>query len=146
MVSAQSWEGLGRDDDERKRITRTADGGLWVMRTPGPEDLIANAGTTRTLESARKLLGPAFGDEGTSRIQHAWMADPGIIRQMDTGQACYIHRGTAVYVQVARPRPSPLPLPAPRRPAPPPAPPPTAGRRDRPPALLDDVLGPGAAP
>jgi hypothetical protein len=146
MVSAQSWEGLGRDDDERKRITRTADGGLWVMRTPGPEDLIANAGTTRTLESARKLLGPAFGDEGTSRIQHAWMADPGIIRQMDTGQACYIHRGTAVYVQVARPRPSPLPLPAPRRPAPPPAPPPTAGHRDRPPALLDDVLGPGAAP
>jgi hypothetical protein len=156
MVSAQSWEGLGRDEDERRRITRTADGGLWVMRTPGPEELIAHAGTTRTLESARKLLGPAFGEEGSSRLQHQWMVDPDLIRQLETGQACYIHRGTAVYVQVARPRPSPVPLPAARRPAPSatvPAqnprrsPPPDGGddRHQDQPARLDDVLGPGAA-
>jgi hypothetical protein len=158
MVSAQSWEGLGRDDDERRRITRTADGGIWVMRTPGPEELIASAGTTRVLESARHLLGATFGAEGSTRLQHQWAVDPDIIRQLETGQACYIHRGTAVYVQVARPRPSPVPLPAARRPAPAPATavpaqaprpsPPDGGDgyQDQPPARLDDVLGPGTLP
>jgi hypothetical protein len=157
MVSAQSWEGLGRDDDERKRIASTADGGLWLMQAPDPEPLIRYAGTRRTLEAARKLIGPAFGDEGTSRIQHAWTADPGIIRQLDTGQACLIRHGTAVYAQVARPRPSPVPLPAAPRPAPRatvPAQPP-AGRPRGPQTTgsgpgthpaLDDVLGPGPNP
>jgi hypothetical protein len=158
MVSAQSWQGLGADDDERNRIAATADGGLWLMRTPYPEPLVSLAGTRRTLESARKILGPAFGDEGTSRIQHAWTADPDIIRQLDTGQACYIHHGTAAYIQVARPRPSPLTLPAAPRPViipPPPAPAPETGNghpgQHQPgnaPSRLDDVLGPrpGAAP
>ena len=114
MVSAQSWHGLGKDDDERYRIAATADGGVWVMQTPAPEPLSQLAGTRRVLESARKLVGNAWGEAGTgtSRIQHAWMADPDLIRRLGTGQACYIRRGSAVFVQVARPRPSPLPLPA----------------------------------
>jgi hypothetical protein len=161
MVSAQSWHGLGADEDERYRIAATADGGVWVMQTSYPLPLAELAGTRRVLESARKLLGNAWGDEGSSRIQHAWTADPDLIRELDTGQACYIRRGTAVFVQVARPRPSPLPLPA----APlgmvvtPPRPPGRArlNRYDGPPTLplpavpasgpppggpLDDVLGP----
>jgi hypothetical protein len=36
QVSAQSWQGLGADEDERYRIAATADGGLWVMHTPYP--------------------------------------------------------------------------------------------------------------
>jgi hypothetical protein len=151
MVSAQSWQGLGRDEDERYRIAATADGGLWVMQTPYPEPLSQLAGTRRVLESARKLLGTAWGDEGTTRIQHAWTADPDPIRSLDTGQACYIHRGTATFVQVARPKPSPLSLPAAAvRPLTvPPAR--DGGQRDAPtvplPVIpggppLDDVLGP----
>ena len=68
MVSAQSWQGLGADDDERYRIAATADGGPWVMQTPYPEPLSQLAGTRRVLESARKLLGTTWGDEGTTRI------------------------------------------------------------------------------
>jgi hypothetical protein len=166
MVSAQSWHGLGRDEDERMRIAATADGGVWVMQTPAPEQLAQLAGTRRVLESARKLLGTAWGDEGTSRIQHAWTADPDLIRHLDTGQACYIRRGTAVFCQVARPRPSPLPLPAATgaRLTVPPTYPPRRARLDGyagPPTLplpavpdggpspagpLDDVLGPAAPP
>jgi hypothetical protein len=167
MISAQSWQGLGRDKDERDRICATADGGLWVMSTPDPEPLVRFAGTRRTLESARKLLGPAFGDEGTSRVQHIWTADPDIIRRLDTGQACYIRKGSAVYVQVARPVPSPLTLTAAKRPAPQarpaepavprqagPSAPPDGGadgqrhqdHAPEPVPPLDDVLGPGAAP
>jgi hypothetical protein len=162
MVSAQSWQGLGADDDERTRIAATADGGIWVMQTPYPEPLSQLAGTRRVLESARKLLGNAWGDEGTSRIQHAWTADPDLIRRLDTGQACYIRRGSAVFCQVARPRPSPLPLPAvkagpvipPPRPSgrarlnghdgPPTLPLPTVPASGPPSGPLDDVLGPAA--
>jgi len=64
MVSAQSWQGLGKDDDERYRIAATADGGVWVMQTPYPQPLAELAGTRRVLESARKLLGATWGDEG----------------------------------------------------------------------------------
>jgi hypothetical protein len=88
MVSAQSWQGLGTDDDERYRIAATADGGLWLLQTPYPEPLVHLAGTRRVLETAHKLVGAAWGDEGTSRIQHAWTADPNLIRRLGTGQAC----------------------------------------------------------
>ena len=146
MVSAQSWQGLGRDDDERYRIGATADGGIWLMHTPYPEPLVQLAGTRRVLESAHKLIGATWGEEGTTRMQHAWTADPDIIRALDTGQACYLHRGGATFVQVARPKPSPLNLPA-ARPAPtviipPPAPPPDHAPPPGP-GSLDDVLGPG---
>jgi hypothetical protein len=98
------------------------------------------------LDTARKLVGNSWGDEGTTREQRAWTADPDLIRRLDIGQACYIHRGAATFVQVARPRPSPLTLlpppvqlPAPRHEAGPAAWPPRAG------VNLDDIFGPGAA-
>jgi hypothetical protein len=147
MVSAQSWQGLGADDDERYRIAATADGGIWLMSTPYPEPLVQLAGTRRVLESAHKLIGGMWGEEGTTRTQHAWTADPDIIRHLDTGQACYIHRGGATYVQVARPKPSPLSLPAARPPSPTvilPSVPPDEDVPPPGPGSLDDVLGPGA--
>ena len=115
-VSAQSWQGLGRDEDERYRIAATADGGIWLMQTPYPEPVVQLAGTRRVLESAHKLIGATWGDEGTTRAQHAWVADPDLIRTLEAGQACYIRRGGATFVQVARPKPSPLSLPAARQP------------------------------
>ena len=101
------------------------------------------------LESAHKLIGATWGDEGTTRVQHAWTADPNLIRTLGTGQACYIHHGGATFVHIARPTPSPLSLPAARTAAPaviiPPPPPPAAGQVPPPRDSLDDVLGPGAA-
>jgi hypothetical protein len=152
QVSAQSWQGLGRDEDERYRIAATADGGIWVMSTPHPEPLVQLAGTRRVLESAHKLIGATWGEEGTARTQHAWIADPDLIRTLDVGRAFYIRRGGATFVQVARPKPSPLSLPAAKVcPAtvivPPPAPPPDEGAPSAGPGAgsLDDVLGPGTS-
>jgi hypothetical protein len=149
QVSAQSWQGLGRDEDERYRIAATADGGIWLMHTPYPEPVVQLAGTRRVLESAHKLVGATWGEEGTTRTQHAWVADPDLIRTLNTGQACYIRRGGATFVQVARPKPSLLSIPAARRPAPtviipPPAPPPDDEVPPPRAGSLDDVLGPGA--
>jgi hypothetical protein len=146
QVSAQSWQGLGANDDERYRIAATADGGIWLLHTPYPEPVIQLAGTRRVLESAHKLVGATWGDEGTTRIQHTWTADPSLIRTLDTGQACYIHRGGATFVQIARPKPSPLPLPAARAPSviiPPPSPSPEPEQASPPGSgSLEDVFSP----
>ena len=148
QVSAQSWQGLGANEDERYRIAGTADGGIFVLHVPYPDALVAAAGTRRVLETAHKLIGRAWGDEGTTREQRAWTADPDLVRRLDVGQVCYIQRGAATFVQVARPRPSPLTLlPAPAAPAPP-ARVPEPRREPAParwpdPAGLDDLFGPG---
>jgi hypothetical protein len=103
QVSAQSWQGLGANEDERYRIAATADGGIWVLNTPHPEPLAALAGNRRVLETAHKLVGATWGDEGTTREQRAATADPDLIRRLQVGQACYIRHGGATFVQVARP-------------------------------------------
>jgi hypothetical protein len=128
-----------------------------VLHTPHPEPLARLAGNRRVLETAHKLVGVTWGDEGTTREQRAWTADPDLIRRLQTGQVCYIHRGAATFVQVARPRPSPLSLapppslaetavrlPAPRRET---VPGPGPGAVPQPvPANVDDVLGPDTVP
>ena len=147
QVSAQTWQGLGGCEDERYRIAATADGGVWVMSTPNPEPLAALAGQRRVLQTAHEFVGATWGDRGTTRLARAWNADPDLIRRLTVGQACYIHRGAATFVQVARPQPSPLSLlparvlvdlPAPRREAGP-----AVSGSEPVPANLDDVLGPG---
>jgi len=147
QVSAQSWQGLGRNEDERYRIAATADGGVFVLHTPHPEPLTQLAGTRRVLETAHRIIGGSWGDDGTTRIRRDCVADPELIRRLQVGQACYIHRGAATFVQVARPKPSPLTL------LPPPAAEPAVQvpePRQEPAAWptaasLDDVFGPGGA-
>jgi hypothetical protein len=156
QVSAQSWQGLGATEDERYRIAATADGGIFVLNTPYPDPLAGLAGTRRVLETAHRLIGGTWGDEGTTREQRARIADPDIIRRLEVGQACYIRHGAATFVQVARPKPSPLTLlPAPAPTARPtvqvpvprhePAPEPAANPWPAPASRnLDDIFGPGA--
>jgi len=151
QVSAQSWQGLGMSQDERYRIAGTADGGIFVLHVPYPDELVAAAGTRRVLDTAHKLIGNAWGDEGTTRELRTWTADPDLVRRLEVGQACYIQHGAATFVQVARPKPSPLTLlPAPARPGPPPPRVPEPRREPDPapdpwpdPAAFDDVFGPG---
>ena len=126
------------------------------MGTPRPEPLSALAGHRRVLETAHRLAGHVWGDEGLTREQRAWVADPDLIRRLDVGQACYIHGGKATFVQVARPTPSPLSLtaarapvvlPMPRQPEPEPEPESEAGAGPEAgpvPPSVDPLLGPGS--
>jgi hypothetical protein len=119
------------------------------MHTPYPEPLCELAGARRVLETAHKLIGTArWGDEGTTRLQHAWTADPDLIRRQRVGQACYISHNTATYVQVARPRPSPLTLLlSPDQPVPPVRVPARDEANTEPlPVIRDDFFGPGDTP
>lgn len=125
QVSAQSWQGLAADDDERYRIAATADGGIWLLRTPYPEPVCALAGERRLLDTTRRLLGGwLWSSEGHARAQHTKVVNPDIIRSLDVGQAAYISRGGVTYVQVKRlvAGPAALPAPVPPRPQPGPGP------------------------
>lgn len=94
------------------------DRGRADLRTPHPEPVSQLTGTRQVIETATKVIGPWWGDEGSSRVQHAWTADPGIARRLATGQAGYITRGGCTWVTIARPAPSPLTRPVrPGRPA-----------------------------
>jgi hypothetical protein len=100
---AQSWQGLAPDDDDRYRLATTADGGIWLLRTPYPEPVTALAGDRPGLDTSRRLLGvPRWGREGSSRVREAPVADPALIRRLDVGQAAYIYRGGVTFVQVKR--------------------------------------------
>jgi hypothetical protein len=103
QVSAQSWAGLAPDDDDRYRLAATADGGIWLLRTPHPEPVTALAGNRPVLDTSRRLLGvPRWGHEGSSRIREEPVADPALIRRLGVGQAAYIYRGGVSFVQVKR--------------------------------------------
>jgi hypothetical protein len=155
QVSAQSWPGLAPRDDDRYRIAATADGGIWLLRTPHPEPAAGLAGRLPATDTSRRVLGAAlWGHEGSSRVRDAPVADPAIIRSLGTGQAAYIYRGGVTFIQVKRLVAAPAALArqpaapgqpvsttAATRPAgppagqEPPAPPPDAGR------LLDEAFG-----
>jgi hypothetical protein len=114
QVSAQSWPGLAADEDERYRVATTADGGIWLLRTPHPEPVAALAGARRVVDTARRLLGvPLWAHEGLSRAEGTPVVDPEIIRGLDVGQAAYIYRGGVTYVQVKRLVAGPAELPGP---------------------------------
>ncbi|HXZ71299.1 MAG TPA: hypothetical protein VEH31_10600, partial [Streptosporangiaceae bacterium] len=157
QVSAQSWPGLAPRDDDRYRIAATADGGIWLLRTPHPEPATGLAGRLPATDTSRRVLGVAsWGHQGSSRVRDTPVANPAIIRSLDTGQAAYIYRGGVTYVQIKRLVAAPAalarepaapgqpvsrtaatrPAAAPAGREPPAAPPPDAG------TLLDEAFGP----
>jgi hypothetical protein len=103
QVSAQSWQGLAATEDERYRIAASAEGGIWLLRTPHPEPLTGLAGARKAVETTRRTgRFPVWRREGSSRLTEVPVVDPALIRGLDAGQAAYIYRGGVTYVQVKR--------------------------------------------
>jgi hypothetical protein len=161
QVSAQSWQGLAADEDERYRIAATAEGGIWLLRTPHPDPVVGLAGTRRYVDSTRRMVAaPVWSEEGSSRVRQMPVVDPEIIRGLGVGQTAYVHQGGVTYVQVKRLVAAPAALSrVPAAPAASPAPPhaaaqaPAAAPPARPPprladvtTFLDDAFGPETGP
>ncbi len=103
QVSAQSWQGLGMSADERLRIAASAEGGLWLLRTPQPEPVADLAGTVASLRTTRALRRyPIWSHRGSSYAAESPVVDPNLIRRLDVGQAAYIYRGGVTYLHVKR--------------------------------------------
>ncbi len=112
QVSAQSWHGLGASTDERHRIAASAEGGIWLLRTPEPEPVTTFAGTRKAVDTTRQLRRyPFWSQRGSSRIHEVPVVDPSLIRSLDVGQVAYIYRGGVTYVQVKRLVASPAAVP-----------------------------------
>jgi hypothetical protein len=102
-VSAQSWEGLAATEDDRHRIVASAEGGIWLLRTPKPEPLAALAGTREVLDTTRSLARyPFWRRQGYSRVRDVPVVDRGIIRRLRAGQVAHIYEGGVTYIQVKR--------------------------------------------
>jgi hypothetical protein len=103
QVSAQSWEGLADSDDERQRIAATAEGGIWLLRTPRPEPVAALAGSQPGVDTSRRFSGEgAWSDDGLSRTRLVPVLDGDLVRRLDVGQVAYVYRGGVTYLQIKR--------------------------------------------
>ena len=103
QVSAQSWEGLAGSEDERNRVAATAEGGIWLLRTPRPDAVVALAGTQSSVDTTRRFDGAgAWSDDGLSRTRLAPVLDADIIRQLEVGQVAYVYRGGVTFLQIKR--------------------------------------------
>ncbi len=103
QVSAQSWEGLAGSQDERQRVAATAEGGIWLLRTPRPEPVAELAGTMPSVDTSRRFAGAGpWGDDGLSRSTLSPVLDGDLVRRLDVGQACYVYRGGVTFLQVKR--------------------------------------------
>jgi hypothetical protein len=103
QVSAQSWHGLASREDDRYRIAASAEGGIWLLRTPHPDPVIAFAGQRFAVDTTRQLAGRLrWRRSGSSRLHQVPVADPDLIRSLDVGQAAYIFRGGVTFTQVKR--------------------------------------------
>ena len=72
--------------------------------TPGlaSTELADLAGTRRVIEVGRKIIGRGrYGDQGTGRVQYAWVVDPDRVRDLGPGQGAFISGNACTYVQVA---------------------------------------------
>jgi hypothetical protein len=103
QVSAQSWEGLAGSEDERNRVSATAEGGIWLLRTPRPEAVVALAGTQSSVDTTRRFDGAgAWSDDGLSRTRLVPVLDGDIVRRLDVGQVAYVYRGGVTFLQIKR--------------------------------------------
>jgi hypothetical protein len=103
QVSAQSWEGLADSEDERHRVAATAEGGIWLLRTPRPEPVMELAGTTPSVDTSRRFSGGGrWGDDGQSRARLAPVLDGDLVRRLDVGQVGYVYRGGVTFLQIKR--------------------------------------------
>jgi hypothetical protein len=103
QVSAQSWHGLAAREDDRYRIAASAEGGIWLLRTPHPDPVVALAGQRPAVDTTRRLTGALrWRRSGSSQLRQVPVADADLIRGLDVGQAAYIYRGGVTFTQVKR--------------------------------------------
>lgn len=101
VVAAQSWQGLGDTDDERKRLVNTCSGGRLLLRTPDAEELSARSGTIRVAEQSQHLVKGRWGTEGAVRMQDAFVVPPQRLREFQPGDVVYAHGGRGYWGAVA---------------------------------------------
>ncbi|MEV6064877.1 hypothetical protein AB0L62_33170 [Nocardia asteroides] len=99
---AQSWQGLGHDDDNRAALVAAASGGSLLGRSTDPEVLSKIYGTRPKFELSRKLIGgTANGDEGNVQSSDQFLVPPNRLRAMQKGDVVQVAGGRARWGRVS---------------------------------------------
>ncbi|MEV6432938.1 hypothetical protein [Nocardia sp. NPDC051463] len=99
---AQSWQGLGHDDDNRDGLVSAASGGSLLMRSPDPETLSKKYGTRPKFELSRKVVaGNHDGDEGNVKPGDQFLIPPNRLRAMKKGDVVQVSGGRARFGRVS---------------------------------------------
>ncbi|MDO3651179.1 hypothetical protein [Nocardia mangyaensis] len=99
---AQSWQGLGHDDDNRNALISAASGGSLLGRSTDPETLSKIYGTRPKFELSRKLIGgTANGDEGNVQSSDQFLVPPNRLRAMQKGDVVQVAGGRARWGRVS---------------------------------------------
>lgn len=99
---AQSWQGLGHDDDNRNALVAAASGGSLLGRSTDPETLSKIYGTRPKFELSRKLIGgTANGDEGNVQSSDQFLVPPNRLRAMAKGDVVQVAGGRARWGRVS---------------------------------------------
>ncbi len=100
VVSAQSYEGLGNDDDERRRMVGALGAGLILHRCVDPDELLKAAGTVRSVEQSWQLQDTSSSGMGNMRMAYRMRIEPDAVRQAGVGEAWVISSGRALHAQM----------------------------------------------
>ncbi|WP_067652924.1 hypothetical protein [Nocardia harenae] len=99
---AQSWQGLGHDDDNRAALVAAASGGSLIGRTTDPETLSKIYGTRPKFELSRKLIGGnKDGDEGNVQSGDQYLLPPNRLRAMGKGDVVQVAGGRARFGRIS---------------------------------------------
>ncbi len=100
IVSAQSYEGLGGDEDQRRRMVGALGAGLILHRCPNPDELLKSAGTVRSVEQSWQLQDTSSSGMGNMRMAYRMRVEPDAVRQAGVGEAWVISSGQVVHAQM----------------------------------------------
>lgn len=99
---AQSWNGLGHDDDAREALVTAASGGSLLGGQQRGEKLAETYGTRKGFDLSRKLIGgSAIGDEGNIQGHDKFLVDPNKLRSMGKGDIVHVSDGVARFGRVS---------------------------------------------
>ncbi|MCU1646400.1 MAG: hypothetical protein JWN03_6675 [Nocardia sp.] len=99
---AQSWQGLGYDDDNRAALINAGSGGSLLGRSTDPETLSKVYGTRPKFEHSHKLInGNRDGDEGNVQYSDQFILPPNRMRAMAKGDVVQVSGGRTRWGRVS---------------------------------------------
>ena len=100
VLAPQVVAGMG-DEMEAARILGSVET-VICHRVNTPEEIIALAGTRKTMEYSTHYATEGATGDGSARIQHQFKIDPNKVRALPPGHAYVISRGRAMKIQILR--------------------------------------------
>lgn len=99
---AQSWMGLGPNDDGRHRLVDACSGGIFAMRSNSAGQLAEKIGTRRKFTLSRKIIGGGrIGDEGNVQGEDTFIVPPAVMAGFAPGDIVHVRGPQAVFGHIS---------------------------------------------